>query len=69
MDILHPTDPDGVRRPLTEESSIEQWVGWIQEQPSVKHGVEVLRRLVSQPTPPPGLKDEEPEKKDETQNP
>lgn len=60
MHVMHPISPDdGVRRELTEESSAEQWVAWIQEQSSPTAGLEVLRRLLKQQTPPPGLQPEE----------
>ena len=60
MHVMHPIDPgDGVRRELNEESHAEQWVAWIQEQSSPAAGLEVLRRLLKQQTPPPGLQPEE----------
>lgn len=35
------------RLALEAESSIEEWVRWIKEQPTVEHGVEVLKRYLS----------------------
>lgn len=37
------------------EATIEQWVHWIREQPSVAHGVEVLRSMLGQPKAPAGV--------------
>lgn len=34
------------RLALDADTSIEEWVRWIKEQPSIAHGVEVLKRYL-----------------------
>ena len=43
------------RVPISEDADIDTWVRWIREQPDVKHGVEVLRRMGKLHTAPAGL--------------
>lgn len=56
--------PTPGRSPLGDGATVGEWVKWIQQQPTVEHGVEVLRRLLHLDTPPDGLVVKEPEPKD-----
>jgi hypothetical protein len=42
----------------TASATVNEWVQWIREQPSVEHGVAVLKHMLGQDKAPAGLHDE-----------
>lgn len=43
------------RLELDAEAHVNEWVRWIKEQPTIEHGVEVLKRLLALGKAPAGL--------------
>ncbi len=44
---------------IGEDADIDTWVRWIREQPDVKHGVEVVQRMLALDQAPAGLHKDE----------